>query len=199
MLKNEERVRALSIWKNDITVTPLEGGITNRNYVVQDGAERFVARACEELIHLGIERRNEIDCQRFAASLGIAPAVVHQEPGIIVSEFVTARTLAAEDIRQEAMLKRVAHTLQALHDSMHDLRGVMLFFSPFQTVLTYAATAKEMGAPLPADIEDLLEDSKGLAARMSPFTPTLCHNDLLPANFLVPARHANRVNECRFS
>ncbi len=165
-------------------MTALEGGITNRNYLVQAGDRRFVARICEELLHLGIDRRNESECQRFAATLGIAPAIAYQEVGVTVSHFVTGKTFSTEDLQDEVMLARVAKTLRQLHDSADQLEGMMLFFSPFQTVLTYAATARRLKAVLPPEIDDLLEDSKELARRMSPFTPALCHNDLLPANFI---------------
>src|SRR5207244_398033 len=49
---------------------------------------------------------------------------------------------------------------------------------------TYARTARALGARLPGDIDDLLEDARRLSRRIAPFRPVLCHNDLLAANIL---------------
>lgn len=61
---------------------------------------------------------------------------------------------------------------------------MLVYFSGFQTVRTYAQTARELGARLPCDIGELLDDARGLARRIAPFIPVLCHNDLLAANWL---------------
>ena len=42
--------------------------------------------------------------------------------------------------------------------------------------------ARQLGAVLPSDIDTLVQNVQCLADRMQPFQPTLCHNDLLPAN-----------------
>ncbi|MCH2374455.1 MAG: choline kinase, partial [Planctomycetes bacterium] len=64
------RVATLPCWQAEVTIAPLGGGITNRNFVVVDGESRYVTRICEELPHLGIERRNEVVCQKAAHQLG---------------------------------------------------------------------------------------------------------------------------------
>ena len=60
----------------------------------------------------------------------------------------------------------------------------MLYFSPFQANRTYVETARRLGADLPHAIDDWIENTRKLARRLSPFTPALCHNDMLPANVL---------------
>ncbi len=178
------RVATLPCWQAEVTIAPLGGGITNRNFVVVDGESRYVTRICEELPHLGIERRNEVVCQKAAHQLGIAPEVRFSEPGVLVSEFLEARTCSDDDLRDLDLLRRVATTLRSLHDSWDRVTGEMLYFSPFQTVQTYAVTARTLGAQLPDDIGAFLDDARTLAREVSPFTPTLCHNDLLAANVL---------------
>jgi thiamine kinase-like enzyme len=68
------------------------------------------------------------------------------------------------------------------------LTGEVLYFCPFQTVRTYASTAFRLKASLPDDIDEVLSDARGLARRIAPFRPVLCHNDLLPANLIDDGR-----------
>ncbi len=184
-----QRIRSLGFWPGPITlIEPLSGGITNHNYLVRAGDDAFVARLCVALELLGIDRRNEIICQREANALGVAPAVVHHEDGVLVSEHLAARTLKPADLRDPTLIPRLARVLHRLHDGWDRLLGEVLYFSVFQTVRTYTVTARTLGARLPDDIDDLLEDARGLSRQIAPFVPVLCHNDLLPANILDDGR-----------
>lgn len=179
-----QRLQSLPFWSGAVAPEPIPGGITNHNYLVRDGDRRFVARLCDEKPLLGIDRQNEVVCQKAACALGIAPGVVHHEDGVLISAHILGRTLTAADVRDPRFIPRLANVLRRLHDSWDLLSGEMMYFSPFQTVRTYARTATEIGARLPSDINDLLEDARRLARRIAPFTPVLCHNDLLAANIL---------------
>jgi thiamine kinase-like enzyme len=178
------RLRGLPFARGPIAIEPIPGGITNRNFVVRSCEPVYVARLCEELPLLGIGRRNEVVCQQAAAVWGLAPEVVHHEPGLLVSRFVEGRTLAAADIREPATLVRLSASLRRLHQSWDTMTGEVLYFCPFQVVRTYARTAARLGAELPVEIDDLLEDARSLSRRIAPFRPVLCHNDLLPANLI---------------
>lgn len=103
---------------------------------------------------------------------------------MIFGRFLDARTLADDDLQDPALLLRLAHTIRQIHSASDQLTGELLFFCPFQTVRTYTQTAREHGAVLPPDIDQLVEDSRDLSLRMSPLRPTLCHNDLLAANIM---------------
>lgn len=179
-----DRVAALSCWSGAVTCEALAGGLTNRNYLVRDGGEQFVARLCDDRRFLGIDRRNERLCQVAACEAGVAAEVTHFEPGMLVSRFLDARTLADDDLQEPALLLRLAQIIRQIHSASDRLTGELLFFCPFQTVRTYTQTARDHGAVLPPDIDQLVEDSRKLSHRMSPFRPTLCHNDLLAANIM---------------
>ena len=114
--------------------------------------------------------------------------MVHHEPGLLVTRFVEGRTLTADDVRQPAPIARLAAMLRHLHQSWDTMTGEVLYFCPFQTVRTYARTAARLGADLPAEIDDLLEDTRRLSHRIAPFRPVPCHNDLLPANLIDDGR-----------
>jgi len=180
-----ERVASLKFWRSRPVIEPLLGGITNRNYRASCGGEEFVVRVCDELPHLGIDRGNEILCQAEAHRAGVAPDVVYGEPGILISEFVEGETLNTARISEPEMTTMIARTVRVYHGYWDKLRGGLLYFCPFQTVRTYAQTALSSRANLPPDIDSLVTDSQELSRQMSPYRPTLCHNDLLAANFIA--------------
>ena len=56
--------------------TPLEGGITNRNYLVSLGGNRYVIRVPgKDTSLLEIDRGAEVAANRKASELGVAPPV----------------------------------------------------------------------------------------------------------------------------
>lgn len=180
-----QRLSELTFWEHPIEVRPLPGGITNHNYAVQDGPHAYVARICEDRSILGIDRRNEVVCQRAAHAFGIAPEVVHHEGGILVTRFVPGRTLETPDVGDPSNLPRIAAVLRRLHDSWDRVTGEALYFSAFQAIRTYAWTALRFGAALPDDIDELLEDARAHSQMLGPFIPVLCHNDLLAGNIIA--------------
>ena len=179
-----ERIRGLPIWTGPILVEPLPGGITNRNFLVGDGNERFVARIGEELPLLGVDRRNERVCHRAAEALGVAPPIAFAENGVLVSRYIAGRTLDADSAREPGFSGRLGSVLRALHEGWDGLVGDMFSFSPLQASRTYLETSRRMGAELPSDMEVMLDAVRKLSRMLSPFTPALCHNDMLPANVL---------------
>src|SRR5699024_9666090 len=96
------RLRSLPLWSGPIEITPMSGGITNWNFLIRDGTERYVARLCRELPELGIDRRNESACQRAAARLGLGPELVFREDSLSISRYAPGRTLSADDLRDPA-------------------------------------------------------------------------------------------------
>jgi thiamine kinase-like enzyme len=180
----DPRITSLSCWNGELTIEALSGGITNENYLVDDSGQQYVARLCSLLPHLGIHRDNEVACQRLAAGLGLAPDIHYHQETVLVSTYIHAKTLTAEDVRQPSLLQRLADTLRRLHEAWDQLEGELLYFSPLQTMRTYAATARRLGASLPADLDEAIDEASQLMHQVSPFTPTLCHIDLLAGNIL---------------
>jgi thiamine kinase-like enzyme len=179
-----ERIRSLPLWSSPIRLRPLDGGITNRNYLVEHAGEQFVARIGEELPAIGIDRRNELQCHRSAQALGVAPPLVYGEDGVLVTRYIFSRTLDAAAAREPGLARRLAHVLRQLHEGWDALSGDLLFRSPFQACHTYVETSRHLGAVLPRDIDAMLESTRQLARRIGPYIPVLSHNDMLPANVL---------------
>lgn len=181
-----DRIAALPCWGGPVTVTPLEGGITNRNFRVEtrDGAA-FVARLGADIPIHGVMRFNELAAARAAHAAGISPEVVHAEPGILVSRFVAGRTLLPSDLRQPEMLARVATLLATCHTAVaRHFVGPMVAFWPFQICRGYLVALAGDGHRFAAErgrfeaLVDRLERAVG------PIRPALCHNDLLAANLI---------------
>jgi len=174
--------------RGPIAIERISGGISNHNFAVRVGGSAYFARSCQERPLLGIDRRNEVACHLVASGLGIAPEIIHHEPGLLVTRFVAGKTLSAVDLRESAVIERVAALVGQLHGAWDALTGEVLYFCPFQTVRTYARTAGRLKASLPCDLSSLLEDIRQLSRRIAPFRPVLCHNDLLPANLIDDGR-----------
>ncbi len=165
---------------------PLEGGITNRNFRARLGGRDYVIRVPgKETSLLGIDRLAEMRANELAARIGIAPPVAArlEDPPCLVTGFVEAREMSSEELRAPEKITAVAEALRAFHDCGE---SVPTEFDSFRLVETYAETAAERGAEVPASFTE----SCAAAARIEEalggpeHEPVPCHNDLLAANFL---------------
>jgi thiamine kinase-like enzyme len=167
-----------------LTVTPLEGGLTNRNYRV-DGADRsYVLRlAGRDTALLGIDRANEVACARAASALGVGPEVVAYLPEqeAMVRQFVSGTVLTPQTIQQPAVLPRVVKTIHRYHDSPPGVGD----FSAFTVVRRYHALARERQVVCPGNLPQALKILANLEqALTSNDPPCPCHNDLLAGNLI---------------
>ena len=179
------RVAALACFADPQDITPLEGGITNVNLLVRDGGRRFVVRLGDDIPEHGVMRWNEVVLSRAAEAAGISPAVVHQEPGVLVLDFVEARTFAEPDVRDPVNLKKIVELIAGVHrDLGNHLTGPILAFWPFQVNRTYAARLKADGSVHTALLPGLMNTMTGLEKAVGPVELVVGHNDLLAANLL---------------
>jgi len=172
---------------DDLTITELTGGITNKNYkITTTGGEAYVLRVGgNETKYLGIDREVEYECSRLAADVGIAPEPIAflAPEGFIVSRFISGRPMPAEEIRTKQNIERVVESMKAYH-SLEKFPG---FFSPFQVAEDYRKTTENFKVNLPSNMDWILQRSKEIEAAMyahEPLTLRPCHNDLLSGNFI---------------
>jgi thiamine kinase-like enzyme len=168
---------------------PLEGGITNRNYLVTLGGSRYVIRVPgKDTSLLGIDRRAERQANENAAAIGVAPRVVAQleDPPCLVTEFVECREMEPEDLREPETMKRVLGSLKKVHESGADLPTT---FDSFRVVEEYRETAAGRGGEIPEAFDEAHERAGRIEAALSgpEHDPVPCHNDLLAGNFLQGA------------
>jgi thiamine kinase-like enzyme len=180
-------IRAVPAWagRTPDAVTPLPGGLTNRNFRVDLGGAAYVVRIPgKDTALLGIDRRAEWEATRAAAAAGVGPEPLAflADRGILVTRFLAADPLLTDALAREDILAAVVTAIRTLHA----MPAIPSSFSPFQVVRDYRRLAAERGVPIPPAFEearaaaDAIEQACG--ARPVPLVP--CHNDLLSANFL---------------
>ncbi|MEO0750190.1 MAG: choline kinase family protein [Pseudomonadota bacterium] len=163
----------------------LEGGITNHNVRLQDGGRDYVVRLGDDISEHMVLRWNELSLSRAAHAIGLAPAVIHSEPGVLVLDYVDASPLNAEDLHDPETLFQTVDLIKTLHtDGTHALRGPVLSFWVFHILRSYAGFLQANGSAHVSALPGLLEDAATLEARVGPVDIVLAHNDLLPANIL---------------
>ncbi|WP_420332351.1 phosphotransferase [Roseibium sp.] len=179
------RAAALSCFADPQDLTPLGGGITNVNLLVRDGSRRFVVRLGDDIPEHGVMRWNELALSRAAEMAGVSPAVVHQEPGVLVLDFVEARTFEEADVRDPANLAKIVDLISRAHRELGiHLTGPVLAFWPFQVNRTYVTRLKADGSAHSGLLPGLMDTLSDLEAAVGPVDLVIGHNDLLAANLL---------------
>jgi thiamine kinase-like enzyme len=181
------RARAVGLpcWSGPVTARPVGGGITNHNLLVTDGADSFVVRIGGDIPVHGILRFNELAASRAAYQAGLAPEVIHAEPGAIVLRYVSGRAFEEADVRDPANLARIAPLLLRCHrDVTRQLRGPVLMFWVFQVNRSYGFQLRDDRHRLVADLPRLIAINDDLESAIGAVDLVFGHNDLLPGNLL---------------
>jgi len=176
----------VSLWRGkNVKISPLSGGLTNENYLVEAGRERYVMRipgTSTEL--LSIDRVNEVYNARAAASTGIGPAVLEHVPqlDVMVLEFIPGPTMSAETLQSERMVRRMAESFKRLHAASPFLKA----FDMFRLIEAYLQIVEEHQVRIPADYRQRLPLLAEIerAVRVGALPNVSCHNDLLCENFI---------------
>ncbi|TIU08564.1 MAG: choline kinase, partial [Mesorhizobium sp.] len=128
-------------------------------------------------------REREVMTARAAHAAGFAPAVHYAEPGILVTQFLGARTFLAEDVRAD--LGRVAALLRRFHREMpNHVSGAGFMFWVFHVIRDYARTLEEGGSRKKDELPRYLALADELERAQKLLPIVFGHNDLLPANIL---------------
>ncbi len=187
MTPDEAVVRAagLPCWHGPVTPRPIEGGITNLNFRVDDGAGSFLVRMGSNIPVHGIRRTHEAACSRAAHAAGLAPEVHYSAKGVLVVRWIDGHTFNDADVRDPGNLERMADLLARLHrDGARHLRGRAPFFWVFHVIRDYGHRLHDDHHRLLAQVPRFLGAAQDLEAAVGPINPVLCHNDLLAANVL---------------
>ena len=178
-------IQQLDYWRGDISLEPVGGGITNRNYVVTDQGRRYFVRLGNDIPLHGVMRFNELQASRAAWEVGLSPQVLHWEPGILILDFIEGKTLSEEDIRQDPYLEQIVPMLHICHrDMTQQVRGPALIFWVFHVIRDYVATLNIANSRMINALPALVEKSRQLEQTVGAIDLVYGHNDLLAANFL---------------
>lgn len=184
-----------------LSLVPLSGGITNRNYRIDvaGSPDRFVVRLAGNDTHLlGISREVEHAATVAAAGVGVGPEVVAflRPEGYLVTRFIEGTALPELDVHDPAVLARVADAVRRIHDAP-PIPGL---FVPLRIVEAYRALAVARGVPIPPEYELALATGRQIehALLANPLELRPCHNDFLPGN-LIDDGHRIRVLDWEYA
>jgi thiamine kinase-like enzyme len=186
MTRADEAVARVSLWKGkDVKVSPLSGGLTNENYLVETGGERYVMRIPGQSTELlSIDRANEVHNTKAAASTGIGPTVLEHVPAldVLVLEFIAGPTMSARTLQSKEMAARMASSFRRLHGSPRFLKD----FDMFRLIEYYLEIVDQHEVTIPLGYRDWLPAVAEIerAVTVGALPPVPCHNDLLCENFI---------------
>ena len=182
-------VRGLSFWSGPVSPEPLSGGVSNLNFTVVDRGRKYAVRVGEDNEVMGVSRANEVRALEAAGAVGVGPKVHFHQPGVIVVDFIEGRALEPMDLRDQAMLARVAATLRRVHlEVPHHLGGRDFCFWPYHQCRWYLRSACEGAKRLPGERSDrvrgLLDLTTAMERVIGAVNVVFGHNDLLPQNVM---------------
>jgi thiamine kinase-like enzyme len=182
----DEVLARISVWRGrETTVSELSGGLTNTNYLVDAGGDRYVVRipgASTEL--LAVDRVNERYNAAAASTTGVSPRIVEvlEDLDVMVIEFIEGTTMSSEALREAEMAPRIAASLRRLHAGPRFRQD----FDMFRLTEFYLRVCAQRDVRIPDGFGEHRDDvgaiERALAARPLPTLP--CHNDLLAENYI---------------
>lgn len=180
-----ERAARLACWTAPGTPELLGGGKTNHNVLIKDAGRKYVVRFGQDIPEHGILRWNELAVSRAAHAAGLAPAVVHAEPGVLVMDYVEAEPIGPGDVARYGAVEELAQVLRRVHmDVPRHLGGPVLCFWVFHIVRDYVRFLTAHKSPHLPLLSGFLTDAESLEIMIGPTPLVLGHNDLLPGNIL---------------
>src|SRR5437660_3585927 len=182
----EEAAARVALWRGRaVTISPLSGGLTNENYLVECEGRRYVMRLPGKSTELlAIDRANEVYNTKSAATTGIGPKVLEHVAGVdvMVLEFISGPTMSAKTLQSNRMAARMAQSFHRLHAAPRFLQD----FNMFRLIESYLRIVDEHEVTIPDGYRDWLPTVAGIERAVSagalPLAP--CHNDLLCENFI---------------
>ena len=171
----------------DLRITPLVGGLSNRNYLVDAAGAQFVIRvAGANGPLLGVDRVREKQIIGIVEAAGITPQVAAfvLPDGHAATRFIVeARALSIDEFTSPATVPRLAAKLREVHN-LARIDGV---FDPYADITRWMNVLTSRSTPLPSRLKPLLgliAASKTIRPRPSERNMVLCHNDPYHLNFL---------------
>ena len=179
----ENKIKSLPIWKNLENIEPLEGGMTNLNFLVSDSGSKSVVRLGSDIPEHLVYRSNEIIVSEAAYQIGVSPKLIYNEPGVLVLEFIESKTLEPKTVREN--LNKIVPIIRKIHDEIpNKLSGQPQIFWVFYVIKYYSNYLLNNNSSHISLIPSLLKKAEKLEKLSSPREIVFGHNDLLAANFL---------------
>jgi thiamine kinase-like enzyme len=161
-------------------------GLTNRNYKVTIGNERFVLRIPGEGTSEYINRRHEAVAARVAAKAGVNAEVLFfdDNDGLMLTRFVDgAITMNGERFKDLGAVARAARAFRRMHDCG---KSFATEFNLFQKMDEYLDYLRRKQARIPDGYAEVQSEAEAVRAALNgrPAALRPCHCDPLAENFL---------------
>ena len=177
-------IRGFEDFTPDNTRIERLGGLTNRNYLVDTGKDRFVLRLAGEGTSDYIDRNTELHNASIATQAGVNADILHfdVDTGTMICRYIdNSVTMDIERFKDLEALKRTGVAFRKLHDCGQKFSGQ---FELFDQIDQYLAVVKKLDAELPDGYEVVQKDAEqvreALGAYDLPNTP--CHCDPMVEN-----------------
>ena len=176
-------INNISFWKSDITISPVGGGITNQNFLVNDGSKKYFVRIGDDIPEHLVFRSNEIQASNAASKIEVCPTLLFHDKSIQVFNFIDGKTLESKDIKNN--MEYITKLIKKVHSKMPDnLVGQSVIFWVFYVIKNYKNFLEKNNSAYIKVLPELFEKSIKLERISAPFDIVFSHNDLLPANFI---------------
>jgi len=161
-------------------------GLTNRNYKVGIGDERFVLRIPGEGTSDYINRRHEAVAARIAAEAGVNAEVLFfdENDGLMLTRFVDgAATMNGERFKDLDAVARAAQAFRRMHNCGKSFATEFDLFHKMDEYLDYL---RKKQARIPDGYAEVQREAEAVRAALGARPATLrpCHCDPLAENFL---------------
>lgn len=189
LLRPETAIASWQLWQGDLPGKPeimgqLDGGRSNRNYLLKSGNQKLVLRLNGSNTLLpGSNRNNEIDIWHAASAAGLAPPLLYadEQQGILVSSYIEdslpPQAEASRSIVDQALtLLRRCHKLQVDAHSLDLSKHIQQYW---QLIEAKGIPADPVLSEQREPMQDLLDSQQFRSADTG-----LCHHDPIMANFV---------------
>ena len=178
-----DSIKAVPIWKGNVEIEKIDGGITNQNFLVKDNKIKYVVRLGNDIPEHLISRSNELIASKAASKCGVSPDVIYHDDGILIIEFIDGKTLTDKDVKKKII--DIIPLIKKIHNEIpKNIYGQSLIFWVFHVIRQYVKFLKENQSSHINILDTLIKKSEQIEKIASPFDIVFGHNDLLPANFL---------------
>lgn len=160
-------------------------GHSNRNFLVRQGAQRFVVRLPEgEGRRLGIDREVERRVLELAERIGLGAPVLYCDPqrGTLVTSWLESRPWRVEGVAADQVIDRLAGALRKLHAQELDVPVLNIV----DRIRGYARDVQSDDSRNWPRARRWLSGARQVLEqyRFTRWRDVLCHNDLVAQNIL---------------
>ena len=175
----------LPCWRGRVRPVPLAGGLTNHNFLVEDGGNRYVVRVGGDIAAHNIVRTTEAAASRAAHAAGVSPGVHYASSSALAIGYVEGQTLTPQDVRAPENRARLVDLIKRAHREIpRHFSGPAPMFWVFQVARQYDRALRELESSHVPALPALARMAESLERSVGPIDLVFGHNDLLAGNLL---------------